>query len=91
MTTALAGRNVPVKTKKTIRFEFNQEIVKTPLLYQLNRQFDVVINIRGASVTEEGGFMALELEGEDAELCRVIVYLTERGIEVAEELDEAAQ
>ena len=80
-----------MKIKKTIRFEFNQEIVQTPLLYQLNREFDVVINIRGASITEEGGFMALELEGEDAEVERVVGYLQERGIEVGEELDGTAQ
>ena len=79
-----------MKIKKTIRFEFNQEIVQTPLLYQLNREFDVVINIRGASITEEGGFMALELEGEDAEVDRVVGYLKERGIEVVEELGETA-
>ena len=80
-----------MKIKKTIRFEFNQEIVETPLLYQLNREFDVVINIRGASVTEDGGFMALELEGEQAEVDRVTVYLNERGIEVAEEMGGAAE
>ncbi len=80
-----------MKIKKTIRFEFNQEIVQTPLLYQLNREFDVVINIRGASITEEGGFMALELEGEDGEVDRVVGYLKERGIEVVEELGETAQ
>ncbi len=79
-----------MKIKKTIRFEFNQEIVQTPLLYQLNREFDVVINIRGASITEEGGFMALELEGEDGEVDRVVGYLKERGIEVVEELGETA-
>ena len=52
--------------KKNIYFEFSQELVEQPLLYQLNRKFDVIINIRGASVSEGGGFLALELEGEDA-------------------------
>ncbi len=80
-----------MKIKKTIRFEFNQDIVETPLLYQLNRKFDVVINIRGASVTEEGGFMALELEGQQAEVDRVTVYLNKLGIEVAEVMGGAAE
>ena len=79
-----------MKTKKNIRFDFNRDIVRTPLLYQLSREFrDVVINIRGASVTDEGGFMALELEGEDKEVGRVIAYLTDRGIEVSEGLGGA--
>jgi hypothetical protein len=76
-----------VKTKKNIHFEFSQELVRQPLLYQLNRQFaDVVINIRGASVTEEGGFIALELEGETAELERVLQYLRGLGVQVQEGL-----
>ena len=76
-----------MKTKKNIHFEFSQELVRQPLLYQLNRQFaDVVINIRGASVTEEGGFIALELEGESAELERVMQYLRGLGVEVQEGL-----
>ncbi|MCC6673339.1 MAG: NIL domain-containing protein [Planctomycetes bacterium] len=75
-----------MKTKKNIHFEFSQELVRTPLLYQLNRQFDVVINIRGASVTEEGGFVALELEGEQAEVDRVMTYLRDKGITVGEGL-----
>ena len=74
--------------KKTIHFEFSQELVQQPLLYQLNRQFDVVVNIRAASVTERGGFIALELEGEAAEIQKVVGYLTDRGIEVVEGLGE---
>lgn len=73
-------------TKKNIHFEFSQELVQQPLLYQLNRQFDVVVNIRGASVTEKGGFIALELEGDEAELDRVMTYIIGQGIEVRDGL-----
>ena len=75
-----------MKTKKTIHFEFTQELVRQPLLYQLSRQFNVVTNIRGASVTEEGGFVALEIEGESEEIDRVLSYLKSLGIEVGEGL-----
>jgi hypothetical protein len=72
--------------KKNIHFEFSQELVRQPLLYQLNRKFDVVINIRGASVTDEGGFLALELEGDADEIGRVLAFLKDQGVEVAEGL-----
>ena len=75
-----------MKTKKTIHFEFTQELVRQPLLYQLSRQFNVVTNIRGASVTEEGGFVALELEGDIEEIDRVLSYLIGLGIQVGEGL-----
>jgi len=75
-----------VKTKKNIHFEFSQELVREPLLYRINRKFDLIVNIRGASVTDQGGFIALELEGEDSEIERVVTYLREQGCQVAEGL-----
>ncbi len=73
-----------MKIKKTIHFEFTQDLVKEPLLYQLTRQFDVVTNIRAASVTEEGGFVVLEMEGEEQVVDRALEYLNGMGIEATE-------
>lgn len=75
-----------MKTKKNIHFEFNQELVREPLLYQINRSFDVVVNIRGASVSDEGGFIALELQGEQAEIDKVLEYLRKQGVKLGEGL-----
>jgi ABC-type methionine transport system ATPase subunit len=75
-----------VKTKKNIHFEFSQDLVREPLLYKINRSFDVVVNIRGASVTADGGFIALELEGEEAEVERVLEYLRGQGVRLGEGL-----
>ena len=75
-----------MKSKKNIHFEFNQDLVREPLLYKINRSFDVVVNIRGASVTDQGGFIALELEGEEAEIARVIDYLRGQGVTLEEGL-----
>lgn len=75
-----------MKTKKTIHFEFDQDLVREPLLYQINRAFDVVVNIRGASVTDKGGFIALELEGTVEEVERVLTYLREQGVKLGEGL-----
>ncbi len=90
---AVGARSLPrplVTVKRNIHFEFSQELVQQPLLYQLNRQFDVVVNIRGASVNEQGGFIALELEGAQEEIDRILVYLDERGIVVVDGLGETA-
>jgi L-aspartate semialdehyde sulfurtransferase ferredoxin len=75
-----------VKIKKNIHFEFDQELVREPLLYKINRSFDVVVNIRGASVTDQGGFIALELEGSQTEVDRVMTYLREQGVRLGEGL-----
>ncbi len=73
-----------MKVKKTIHFEFAQDLVKEPLLYQLTRQFDVVTNIRAASVTEGGGFVVLETEGEEDVVKKAMEYLRELGIDATE-------
>lgn len=73
-----------MKIKQNIHFEFSQDLVREPLLYKINRSFDVVVNIRGASVTDQGGFIALELEGEQAEVTRVIDYLRGQGVRLEE-------
>jgi ABC-type methionine transport system ATPase subunit len=77
---------IPVKIKKNIHFQFDQELVREPLLYKINRTFDLVVNIRGASVTDQGGFIALELEGEQAEVERVLAYLRGQGVKLGEGL-----
>ncbi len=80
-----------MKTKKNIHFEFSQELVQEPLLYKINRSFDVVVNIRGASVTDQGGFIALELEGEQEEVERVLKYLRDQGVKLGEGLGSSEQ
>jgi ABC-type methionine transport system ATPase subunit len=86
-----SGRPTLVKTKKNIHFDFNQELVGEPLLYRINRSFEVVVNIRGASVSDQGGFIALELEGDKAEVEKVLTYLRQQGIEPKEGLGAGSQ
>lgn len=85
-----AGRQA-VKIKKNIHFEFDQELVREPLLYHINRSFDVVVNIRGAKVSDTGGFIALELEGTMAEIDRVLDYLRQHGVRLGEGLGSSEQ
>lgn len=75
-----------VKIKKNIHFEFDQELVREPLLYKINRMFDVLVNIRGAQVSDKGGFIALELEGTMAEIDRVLDFLRGQGVRLGEGL-----
>jgi hypothetical protein len=61
---------------------FPQQILGDPVLYVLGKTFQVVPNIRGASITEEHAMMAVELLGEEEEVARAVVWLRERGVEV---------
>ncbi len=69
---------------RKIRCLFPEEIIEEPLLYNIGSSFDVIPNIRGASVAGDQGAMDLELEGEESEIERVIAYLVDRGVSVSE-------
>jgi ABC-type methionine transport system ATPase subunit len=61
---------------------YPQRLVREPLIYQLSRKFDVVFNVRGASVNEEIGIIALELDGDPDVIEAAVSWLREQGVTV---------
>lgn len=61
---------------------FPQEILDEPVLYTLGRDFNVVPNIRGASISDDQALMAVEFAGEDGAVRRAVAWLKERGVQV---------
>jgi len=61
---------------------YPRSLIKEPLLYRLAKKFDVVFNIRGASVSEEMGLVALEFEGSAEQVERAIAWLRQSGVTV---------
>lgn len=57
-------------------------LITRPILWELSKQFQVVPNIRQASVTEEVGIVCLSLEGAHDEVHRAISWLEEQGVKV---------
>jgi len=70
------------KTRKKFYLTFPQRLIKQPIIYRVGHKFRVVTNIRGASVSEEMGLVALELEGEDREIEKANRYLKKLGVKV---------
>jgi len=68
--------------KQKLFLTFPQKILGEPLIYTLTRDYDVVPNIRGASITRDLGMMALELEGRPEDIDRAIEYLKSRNVQV---------
>ena len=68
--------------KRQMMFTFPQKLIKEPIIYNLGRQFKVVTNIRRADVSESKGWVVLELEGEEAEIERGIVWVIGKGVRV---------
>lgn len=68
--------------KQKIFCTFPQQLIKEPLLYNLGKNFQIIPNIRGASVTDEIALIALELEGDEKEIEKAVVFLKEKGVKV---------
>lgn len=68
--------------KKRVYLTYSQEQIPEPLLYQCNKKFDVVTNIRQASISDQIGIVALELEGDEAEVKKAIQFFSDNGVKV---------
>ena len=66
---------------QTIRLIYPSSMVNIPVIYQLIRSFDVVINIVGAQVSGDQGWIEINLNGEDQTIQDAIAWLKHQGIE----------
>ena len=63
-------------------FTFPQKLTKEPIIYTLSHQFKIVPNIRRADISEDKGWMMLELEGQEEEIERGIGWVIDKGVRV---------
>jgi len=68
--------------KRHVMFTFTQEQIKEPIIYNLGQQFNIVTNIRRANLSEDEGWIILELEGEESDIEQSIAWVTSRGVRV---------
>ncbi len=68
--------------KRQVMFTFPQELIKEPIIYTLGHKFKVVTNIRRADVSENKGWVVLELEGEADEIEKGIAWVISKGVRV---------
>ena len=68
--------------KRQVMFSFPTELIQEPIIYDLGRQFDVVTNVRRADVSENEGWVVMELVGEEANIEQGIAWVTAKGVRV---------
>ena len=76
-----------IATKKdTVRervyLTFPKDLIKEPILSLLAKQFEIVFNIRGSTVTAEMGLVALAIDGKESEVAKAIRWLKGKGVTV---------
>jgi hypothetical protein len=68
--------------RQRVKFTFPQELITLPIIYELGKSFNLVTNIRRADVTEDRGWVILELDGELAEIERGLEWVASKGVRV---------
>jgi ABC-type methionine transport system ATPase subunit len=68
--------------KKRVMFTFPPDKVTEPVIYHLGQQFRVVTNIRRADVTEDRGWVVLEVEGKDDDIEKGLEWVSSKGVRV---------
>jgi ABC-type methionine transport system ATPase subunit len=61
---------------------YPRTLIREPILYQLVKKFDLIFNIRGASVSEDMGLVAVEFEGTTDQIERALQWLRQTGVTV---------
>ena len=78
-----SGVTAAAKPQKTrLWLMYPPKLITDPVVWQLSRKFNVITNVRQASVTDEIGVVCLELEGPRAEIKGAIKWLERMGINV---------
>ncbi len=65
-----------------VKFTYEQEMIKRPIIYDLGRRFEIVTNIRRADVREDMGWVVLELEGDEEEIRKGLEWVVGSGVRV---------
>ena len=65
-----------------VKFTFLQQLITLPIIYELGKEFNIVTNIRRADVTEDRGWVVLELVGDMEEIERGLDWVAAKGVRV---------
>jgi molybdopterin synthase sulfur carrier subunit len=68
--------------KQRVKFTFVSELITLPIIYELGKNFSLVTNIRRADVTEDRGWVILEIEGQIEEIERGLEWVASKGVRV---------
>lgn len=77
-------------TKRRVLLIYDPETLAEPVIYNLGQQFNLITNIRRADISEETGWVELELVGRNKDIDEGLTWVTSRGIRVDQISSEEA-
>ena len=76
--TEMDGEDAPAR----VVFAFDGDSSRKPLIYEMSKKFEVIFNVRNASVTPTIGIIALEMEGDREEIKKAVAWFEANGVQV---------
>ena len=70
------------RINKIIELDYPTNLVTEPVLSHLIKKYDILMNIRRASITKGFGYVQMEIEGEDKTIKEALADLTNQGVDV---------
>ncbi|MEM2944179.1 MAG: 4Fe-4S binding protein [Methanomassiliicoccales archaeon] len=70
--------------KKKFLLSFTPSIVNEPITYKMVKEFDLMVNILRAEVSERGGRLLIEVDGKPSQVSKGVGFLKSAGVEVKE-------
>lgn len=68
--------------RRRVILTFTPETSSQPIIYNLGQQFNIVTNIRQAEASEDRGWIALELDGQEDDIEAGIAWVISKGIRI---------
>jgi len=69
-------------TTARLHITFPADMVSQPVIHRLGTEFGLVTNIRRANIEERGGWIIVEVDGEDDRVAAALTWLVEQGLQV---------
>ncbi len=69
---------------RRLKLIYPPELVNEPVLYELIQQFGLLPNVRRADAGPQGGWLIVDLRGEDSKIEQALEWVRRRGIRVEE-------
>jgi L-aspartate semialdehyde sulfurtransferase ferredoxin len=68
--------------QERVKLTFPEHLIREPVIGRMVKEFNVMPNIRRASVEEHVGWIICELDGDGSDVERAVAWLVELGIQV---------
>ena len=68
--------------KKLVELDYPSNLVTEPVLSKVIKKYEIMANIRRASITKGFGYVQMEIEGDEKEVQKALEDLARQGIDV---------